>query len=192
MYVSVVTAKHLRIPSNMIESCQKPDMENAFRVFLTYFDDVMGLAIRFAPCSDLADDIAQEVFSCFVQEYDNEDDSDTQILLYRLTRRIAQRHYHRKMQTMPEALRKIGEFMARQGRTVTEPAQYRSEIEAMKDCLERLPMQSREVIDLHYFENVPLTDIAKRKGIRSGTLRQIMTRIRRKLKECVMLAMQPR
>lgn len=53
------------------------------------------------------------------------------------------------------------------------------------DCLERLDRKSRNMIDLRYFHDLKILDVAERVGSSSGAVRVALMRIRRLLEECV-------
>ena len=53
------------------------------------------------------------------------------------------------------------------------------------DCLEKLDRKSRNMIDLRYFHDLKIIDVAERVGSSSGAVRVALMRIRRLLEECV-------
>jgi RNA polymerase sigma-70 factor, ECF subfamily len=60
-----------------------------------------------------------------------------------------------------------------------------AELAALRECLQRLPPASGEIVRDHYFDNHTAEEIAGRQGKRGGAVRMLLLRIRRGLAECV-------
>lgn len=72
------------------------------------------------------------------------------------------------------------------GQAISERAPERSHRrEALEQCLEGLPDQSRRLLDLRYVEELPSVDIAESVGSTTGSVRVLLTRIRNVLTDCV-------
>lgn len=59
-------------------------------------------------------------------------------------------------------------------------------LEALRDCVEKLPPKSREIITNRYSGGWLSADIAAHFGMTSQSVRQSLVRIRRQLKKCIL------
>lgn len=154
---------------------------------------IVRVAFRYAPCPDLAYDIVQQVFIDFVhfvnvRNWDPSQDSTG--ILYRLTRDRALavwRNYqkHSTKGVLKIADRLIAASRNDQGETPERLDEMNDEFQALHGCIEQLPAQSRNLLERHYYHKVPIKTLAEELSARPGTIRQIFTRIRRKLKLCI-------
>lgn len=58
-------------------------------------------------------------------------------------------------------------------------------VEALKNCLAHLPEKSNTIIQLHYTKKLKAEDIASQLKLSLENIYQTLSRVRRKLKECV-------
>jgi RNA polymerase sigma-70 factor (ECF subfamily) len=67
-------------------------------------------------------------------------------------------------------------------RDADEPA---DKLEALTECLDRLPQTSRDVVQKFYFERAAIDSIAQQQGRSAGAIRMMLMRIRQALANCV-------
>ncbi|MFW5844948.1 MAG: sigma-70 family RNA polymerase sigma factor, partial [Planctomycetota bacterium] len=57
--------------------------------------------------------------------------------------------------------------------------------EAMRTCLEQVDDRGRQLLELHYSERLPLTDVAERLQLRLGAVKTALHRLRSRLRACI-------
>ena len=71
-----------------------------------------------------------------------------------------------------------------------EPDQAESDIEArraaLQVCIEKLPERSRTVVQERYREGQEIDDLASSQGMKANALRQLLFRIRQRLRSCIL------
>lgn len=80
-----------------------------------------------------------------------------------------------------------GEVLARLAEisTDTEPDLWRKEKVAMQECLEKLPLRLKRLFILRYGHNVKGESLAERAGIRRGSIRTTLSRLRTRIRQCI-------
>ena len=58
-------------------------------------------------------------------------------------------------------------------------------MEALRECLDRVPANSRRLLELRYFDGRPCQEVAETLGAGVEAIYQRLTRLHRQLKECV-------
>jgi RNA polymerase sigma-70 factor (ECF subfamily) len=66
------------------------------------------------------------------------------------------------------------------------------EISALQTCMDTIPEEHREMVIQRYEKGIEAHDIAERMGIKAGTLRQRLLRLRLALQECMTNALERR
>lgn len=163
------------------------DRETIARLFLSRYGLLVGVAMRYAPAPDLIDDIVQQAFVDFVEDVENNDrdlEKDATPLLYKITKHRAIKFWNRRRRGRSEVLQQIAERLAADPRP-EDLAKIEEEIRTLRHCLEKLPPQSRELIETHYHQGISMEEIARRENRKPGTIRQIFCRIRDRLRECI-------
>jgi RNA polymerase sigma-70 factor (ECF subfamily) len=65
------------------------------------------------------------------------------------------------------------------------------ELEALRDCIRRLPPASARIIREHYFKGRPINELAVNENKKEGAIRVMMFRVRAALRECVRGRVKP-
>ncbi|MDO5552765.1 MAG: sigma-70 family RNA polymerase sigma factor [Planctomycetia bacterium] len=163
--------------------------DKAKKAFLEHYGLVRFIAFESAPQNDLLGDIVNDTFVYFVEHADRwEYDRDLRPLLKEVTRNIAMRHWREHVKHLPETLGEIAEILQRSTATTDEQtgtSDVSEELDAMKLCLAKLTAEQKKLIDAYYFGKVKLVVLAKESGIKEGTLRKMMYRIRAALRACI-------
>lgn len=172
---------------------RETDIESLILHFQAQHGLIVRVAFRYAPCSDLVYDIVQQVFIDFihfanVRNWDSSEDSTG--ILYRLTRDRALMVWRNYQKHSTKGVLKIADHLIAASRTdqTETPDQLEemnNEFQALHGCIEQLPTQSRSLLERHYYHKVPIKTLAEELSARPGTIRQIFTRIRRKLRLCI-------
>jgi len=79
----------------------------------------------------------------------------------------------------PEVIDQLAEVQSRQGREFSGPGQ------AVAWCIEQIRGRARKIIELRYMEGLKPADIAGRTRSTSGSVRVILNRTRKSLRDCV-------
>lgn len=64
-------------------------------------------------------------------------------------------------------------------------------MEALQECLDRVPAQSRRLLELRYFEGRPCQEVADMLGAGVEAIYQRLSRLHRQLKQCVEQRLSP-
>lgn len=147
---------------------------------------VKALALKLAPLPGFAGDIAQQVFLEFIQKRDKWDLSqDLKPLLATMTRNVAQRYWRERCKAMaPEMVALVEEIKSL---TEQEEVPWYSDEEkgALRNCLEKLPEKSRNILKMHYDLGTSSVDMANEMQVRADAVRRALFRLRLQLKKCV-------
>lgn len=63
-------------------------------------------------------------------------------------------------------------------------------IEALRDCIEKLPRKSKQLLGLRYFEGLNCDEISKQVGAKRDAVYKRLSRLHHSLRECVDLKME--
>lgn len=168
-----------------------PDIDKLAQLFQDRYGLVVGVARRFSPLPDLVYDIAQQAFLHFVkaaQSIEWSEESGVDALLYRITKNIAITCWRKEKAKSSEKMQRIREMFLARSREKEEDAtdeKLSDEIPLLRECMEQLPKKSRDLLNMHYVEQVSMEAIGQQTRIKPSTIRQTISRIRRKLKDCI-------
>jgi RNA polymerase sigma-70 factor (ECF subfamily) len=147
---------------------------------------VKGLALKLAPVPGIAGDIAQQVFLEFLAKREKWDlSTDLKPLLATMTRHVAQRHWRERCRSMaPEMIEVIEQIRSL---TEREEVSWYSDEEksALRQCLEKLPEKSRNILKMHYDLGISSVDMAAQMQVRADAVRRALFRLRFQLRKCV-------
>ncbi|WP_437225582.1 RNA polymerase sigma factor [Planctomicrobium sp. SH661] len=164
----------------------------AAMLFMQHYGFVRAMAVRSAPWPGLIDDIFQQVFLEFLQSADRLDlQQDIRPLLATMTRHIAQRHWKQAIRQQPEALQNLANQIRLIADGHEEEIHWDDEFNAIRLCLQRLPAESHQLLDLYYFQQVPTEVIGERLSMKADTVRRALSRLREKLRQCVQHSTKP-
>jgi RNA polymerase sigma-70 factor, ECF subfamily len=158
-------------------------IESAIQVYEPF---VKALAFKLAPVPGFAGDIAQQVFLEFIAKRDKWDlTSDLKPLLATMTRNVAQRHWRERCKAMaPEMIALVEEIQTLNEREEV-PWYSDEEKAALKQCLEKLPAKSRDIVKMHYDLGISSVDMAALMEVRADAVRRALFRLRCQLRKCV-------
>jgi len=158
--------------------------------FMQHYGFVRAMAVRFAPWPGLADDVFQQVFLEFLQGRERwEVKGNVRSLLATMTQRIALRYWKQSLKDQSEARQQLAEYIRLAAEVQDTHEAWQEESDALRDCLKRLPQESRQLLDLYYFQEVSTETIGERFSMKSDTVRRVISRLREKLRECIRLTL---
>lgn len=150
---------------------------------------ILETAKRYAPDPDCVQDIVQQVFIEFAvkgreKNWDLERSVDP--LLHQITKNISLMQWRQLQRHSPEKQRELGEYILSLNKDRETFQTFNEQLDALKNCLKRLPEKSRKIIDLHYSSDVPAKEIAQMLNVQDQAVRQALRRIRKKLHDCIL------
>lgn len=163
----------------------------AAQLFLAHHDFVKGVALKYAPWPGLMEDIAQQVFLEFIgkeQRWDLE--RDLRPLLATMTRHVAMRLWRERTREKPEVVQKLAEHIRQLAEERDAEPRYETEIGLLRDCLQKLPEKSRELVQLYYYHEIATPEIAGQLEMKADTVCRALSRVRDKLRECIQRQIQ--
>lgn len=141
---------------------------------------VFAAIASFHDAEDVVQQVAQEVARRFDQS-----DSDRPFLgwaLWIAKSRVIDAYRKRKRDHLvfsEDLLQRLGDAIAEQDVERTDRR------EALEHCLDALPERSRRLLDLRYVDELPAVDIAQTVDSTVGSVRVLLTRVRKSLGDCV-------
>lgn len=143
------------------------------------------------PWPGLAEDIIQQTFVEFLAKSAQWNlDEDIRPLLAAMTRTVALRNWREKARTLPEVIRKLSEHIRQLAEEQNSPPRYDDELDALRNCVEKLPEKSKTLVNLYYYGDASTPEIALQLGMKSDTVCRALGRLREKLRSCIDLALK--
>lgn len=169
----------------------KPNELKLTQLFLEHHGFVRNCALKTAPMPGLADDIVQQVFLAFIAKADEwELENGARPLLAAMTKNIALQHWRQYVRSLPENVRKIAERMRLTTEQEIDNNAYHDEIDALKDCIEKLPEKGKQLIRQYYFDRLTTADLSQTLDMKPATINRALCRLRNKLGECIQAALR--
>jgi RNA polymerase sigma factor (sigma-70 family) len=137
------------------------------------------------------DDLAQEVFLTAHEHLPEYRGAGTlRSWLLGISRNMAKQHLRtedrrRARETGPLAVQLTRWRLDRLGNELVDGEHQEQVFAVLHKCIDRLPPESRRVVEEHYFGHQTLESIAKRQGRSGGAVRMMLLRIRTALGECI-------
>lgn len=161
--------------SRAIKRAQAGDREALGFLYARYADNVCGYVRSVVHDQHEAEDITQQVFAKLIRVIGKYEERDVPFFAWilRVARNVAIDHIRRQRAIPVEEVRAID-----------EPSQDRADSERMSDlreALESLPREQREVLVLRHFAGLSPTEIAERTGRSEGSVHGLHHRGRRAL-----------
>lgn len=169
---------------------EKTLQQIAGEAFLANYDSVLSVAFRFAPLPDLVDDVLQETFNIFVSRAECYDlKTETRFLLMKIAKNVALGFWKQRQRERSKVAQLIFEHVRQYGESLSAPEEdtgcYSREQGALGTCLEKLSPQNRDIVRQHYFQKLPIAEIASQYQTTTDAIKQLLFRIRKKLRICI-------
>ena len=167
-----------------------PHETQAAQLFLTHHEFVKAMALKHAPWPGLMEDITQQVFLEFLRKESKWDlESDLRPLLATMTRHVALRLWRERTRSQPEVVQKLADHIRMLAEEREAPARYEEEVGVLRDCLEKLPEKSRELVKLYYYNEIGTPEIGEQLAMKADTVCRALSRVRDKLRDCIQRSM---
>lgn len=160
--------------AQLIRRCQRQDMEAFRQLYERYKDFVYNLSFQFLRSREEAEDITQEVFVK---------------LFFKIGRYRFQAPFKTYVAKM--TLNLCRDVWRKNARATTRPEIHQvaelspepEEVLALRQALAKLPFLYREVLILKEMEQLSIAQIAEATGKREGTIKSLLHRGKKQLKE---------
>jgi RNA polymerase sigma-70 factor (ECF subfamily) len=141
----------------------------------------------YVPRATWVDDLAQQAF---VSAYQSLKSFRVGTDFYAWLRQIAYNHLRAELEKTKRRRRLETDYLQEIGaaelsRRLDRDNPEEDALEALRDCVSRLPDTSREIVQRHYGDGLPLAEIAGSLGRPAGSLKVTLFKIRARLRDCV-------
>jgi len=155
---------------------------NSYRFLMDrYSPQIFALVVRIVDNADDAEEVTQDVFLKAFRNLSRFDGrSSFSTWLYRIAYNEAISHFRtgRQREELFDELQLRGVSDAQVDMALES---YDPRVAALPDALEHLSVDERALVTLHYFEEIPLKEVAKIMGIMESAAKVRLMRTRRKL-----------
>ena len=188
---------------NSVEHVDNPELisgmlggsPSAFaKIVRLYQGDIRMIVSKWIQCPAAADDLAQDVF---LAAYENRNRFDGQRSLRAWLIGIAKNKT--KLHLRSEARRREHKLALQQQVQKWKAQELEKEWQwdageqsSLSRCIKKLPPESRQLIEKHYFDGNTLESIARESNRTGGSLRMMLLRIRKALAKCIRVQQQTR
>lgn len=158
-------------------------------LFQSQYGMIVAAARRYSPLADQIDDIVQQVYVEFVTgalqgKWNME--KNVGPLLFQIAKRRAQNVFREMRKKQNGNIDNLADHLISADIHQNENLEWiEQKIETLHRCLEKLPSESRSVIEQHYFEDVSIKNLARQLRKTPETLHRFFSRIREKLRDCI-------
>lgn len=149
-----------------------------------YSDDILHLVYTYVKNRTIAEDLAQEIFiKCYEKLNQFNQQSTIKTWLYRIASNHCKdylRSWHYRKITLSN---KVFDHIPSKSKQVEEEVIKQSEENSLTNAVMNLPLKYREVVFLHYYEELSLTEISKITSVNINTLKTRLKRAKELLKD---------
>ncbi|WP_413363414.1 sigma-70 family RNA polymerase sigma factor [Lysinibacillus sp. 3P01SB] len=149
-----------------------------------YSDDILHLVYTYVKNRTIAEDLAQEIFiKCYEKLNQFNQQSTIKTWLYRIASNhckdyLRSWHYRKIMLS-----NKVFDHIPSKSKQVEEEVIKHSEENSLTNAVMNLPLKYREVVFLHYYEELSLKEISKITSVNINTLKTRLKRAKELLKD---------
>jgi RNA polymerase sigma-70 factor (ECF subfamily) len=147
--------------------------------------------VRYLRDPATADDLAQEVFLAAFQNLSTcRSAAGLRGWLLGIARNLAVQHVRsetrRRARERGPLAAQLAQWRIEQLEQDPEDGrEHERRLAALRGCVERLPPDSRRIVDEHYFRRQSAESIAQREGRSAGSVRMLLLRVRKTLADCM-------
>lgn len=149
-----------------------------------YSDDILHLVYTYVKNRTIAEDLAQEIFiKCYEKLNQFNQQSTIKTWLYRIASNHCKdylRSWHYRKITLSN---KVFDHIPSKSKQVEEEVIKHSEENSLTNAVMNLPLKHREVVFLHYYEELSLKEISKITSVNINTLKTRLKRAKELLKD---------
>lgn len=172
------------LDADLLEAWRRGDQNAGTTLVRRHFDVLHRFFTRKLP-ADVADDLIQSTFTACVQGRDRVRDGASFRGFLLGAARIELLRYFRKLGRHDRAMQveamSLHELQSSPSRIMARHEETRILVEAMR----RIPLDLQIVLELYYWEDLPVAEIAEALDIPSGTVKSRLSRARAALAACM-------
>lgn len=170
-----------------LRRAQKGDPDAYGTVVAAFQARLRSFIAGYVPRAAWVDDLAQQ---SFVSAYQSLKSFRVGTDFYAWLRQIAYNHLRAELEKSNRRKRLEADYLEEAGaaefdRRLDRDNPEEDALEALRDCVSRLPETSREILQRHYGDGRPIAEIAGKLGRPTGSVKVTMFKIRVRLKECI-------
>lgn len=155
------------------------------QIFLRYHNFMRGVVFRCYPHPGMVEDVVQQVYvELLARKNDLDLSTDIRPFLTVMTENVAHAQWRKRRHLIPENLQKIAEHVRLMADDRMED-NYDEKLIALQYCLGELPEKSRELVHMHYFDDIKMHRIAEQLGHKANTISRALGRLRHRLGDCI-------
>ncbi|HXG63183.1 MAG TPA: sigma-70 family RNA polymerase sigma factor [Planctomycetota bacterium] len=185
--------------SDLLEEARKGSEEAFCGLVRLHQGRVRAYLSAYARDSDVADDLAQEVFLTAYRSLPTyKGDAPLGVWLLGIARHRVLRYLRdearRRARESRKAAALVAEFQTERAAAEGDrerPEALDRELQALKECLSALTASGAQIVREHYFQGRPLAALARATGRNESTLRVTLMRLRAALRRCVQGKLTP-
>lgn len=151
-----------------------------------YSDGILHLVYTYVKNRTQAEDLTQEIFiKCYEKADQFHHLSSVKTWVYRVASNHCKdylRSWHYRKITLSE---KLADYLPSKTRQVEEDFMRKNEEQTLADAVFSLPIKYREVVFLHYYQELNLTEISKVTSVNVNTLKTRLKRAKELLKDLI-------
>ncbi|KPH73594.1 sigma-70 family RNA polymerase sigma factor [Oceanobacillus caeni] len=149
-----------------------------------YSDDILHLVYTYVKNQATAEDLTQEIFiKCYEKLHQFNEQATIKTWLYRIASNHCKDYlrswYYRKIMLS----NKILDYIPSKSKQVEEEVITNSEENRLTNAVMNLPLKYREVVFLHYYEEMSLREISKITTVNINTIKTRLNRAKELLKD---------
>lgn len=170
-----------------LRRAQKGDPDAYGTVVAAFQARLRSFIAGYVPRAAWVDDLAQQ---SFVSAYQSLKSFRVGTDFYAWIRQIAYNHLRAELEKTNRRKRLEADYLEEVGaaefhQRLNQDNPQEDALEALRDCVRRLPETSREILQRHYGDGRPIAEIAGKLGRPAGSVKVTMFKIRVRLKECI-------
>lgn len=149
-----------------------------------YSDGILHLVYTYVKNQSTAEDLTQEIFiKCYEKLNQFNNQASLKTWLYRIASNHCKdylRSWHYRKITLNE---KIFDYIPSKSKHIEEEIIAKNEEDNLTNTVMALPIKYREVVFLHYYEELSLTELSKVTGVNINTIKTRLKRAKELLKD---------
>jgi len=168
----------------LIHAAQSGDLAAFDALMERHMHEVRVFVALKAPVAELMDEVTHETFVFAFQRLREFHEGSFQGWLRAIAFQLIRKHVL-QFSRQERNLKRYGEHVRWEAAQRVLHDEVTDDADRLAACLEELPLGMRELLELRYRDGCTSEEIAERLQRTSVWARQVLTRLRRKLKECM-------
>lgn len=168
---------------------KKMNKEQATNIFINNINLVRSIAFSCAPNKSLTDDIVHDTWIRFTENADKWEYDETKIksLLKSVVVNVAGQYWRNYAKELPQNMKRIAMILEQKkdSKILSEYSDLEEKHLILRNCIQKLSPENRELIELFYYREKPITVLKDLLGKSVGALYTQISRVRILLHRCM-------